>query len=174
AAPAGIGKGAPMSQGESDDAGRAEALFHLGYRYQMSGELDLAIQAYSESIELVPTAEAYTFRGWAYSFKGDLDRAIEDCRLAIEVDPEFGNPYNDIGAYLIERGDYERAIPWLHRALTAKRYANYHYARFNLGRAYLGQGLMKRAIAEFEQALELDGEYEPAIQALEVARSKLN
>ncbi|MCA9774244.1 MAG: tetratricopeptide repeat protein, partial [Myxococcales bacterium] len=88
-----------MSQGESDDAGRAEALFHLGYRYQMSGELDLAIQAYSESIELVPTAEAYTFRGWAYSFKGDLDRAIEDCRLAIEVDPEFGNPYNDIGAY---------------------------------------------------------------------------
>ena len=49
-----------------------------------------------------PTAEAYTFLGWTYHFQGRIEDAIAECKRAIEVDPEFGNPYNDIGAYLIE------------------------------------------------------------------------
>jgi hypothetical protein len=35
---------------------------------------------------------------------GLTDDAITECHHAIEVDPDFGNPYNDIGAYLIEQG----------------------------------------------------------------------
>ena len=54
------------------------------------------------SLELHPTAEAHTFLGWTYHFQGKLDEAIAQCRTAIDIDPEFGNPYNDIGAYLIE------------------------------------------------------------------------
>ncbi|NIO09761.1 MAG: tetratricopeptide repeat protein, partial [Deltaproteobacteria bacterium] len=45
-----------------------------------------------------PTAEAYTFLGWTYSFMGQLNEAIEECQRAITLDPDFGNPYNDIGA----------------------------------------------------------------------------
>ena len=60
----------------------------------------------------------YTFRGWAVSFLGDLDAAIEDCKRAIRIDPDFGNPYNDIGAYLIEQEEWEEAIPWLEKART--------------------------------------------------------
>jgi Flp pilus assembly protein TadD len=41
------------------------------------------------------------------------EEAIAECHRAIEIDPDFGNPYNDIGAYLIERGDLRGAIPWL-------------------------------------------------------------
>jgi tetratricopeptide (TPR) repeat protein len=33
------------------------------------------------------------------------DDAIAECKKAVELDPDLGNPYNDIGAYLIEKGD---------------------------------------------------------------------
>src|SRR5439155_960523 len=83
------------------------------------------------------TAEAHTFHGWALSFMGRYDDAIEECKRAIDVDPSFGNPYNDIGAYLIEVGRLDEAIPWLERAIAAPRYCCYFYAYTNLARVYL-------------------------------------
>jgi tetratricopeptide (TPR) repeat protein len=82
---------------------RAILLWQEGYRAHMDGDLERAVELYTKSIELSPTAEAYTFRGWAYSHMGRTDDAIAECHKAIEVDPDFGNPYNDIGAYLIAR-----------------------------------------------------------------------
>src|SRR4249920_4029865 len=97
----------------------ASRFFQEAYRKQMKGELEAAVELYTKSIESFPTAEAYTFRGWTYSFMGRLDDAIAECHRAIEVDPTFGNPYNDIGAYLIEKGHPDDAIPWLEQALKA-------------------------------------------------------
>jgi len=90
--------------GEEKRRIEAMALFRQAYEQQMRGELDEAIVLYTRSIETYPTAEAYTFRGWVYSFQGKMDEAIAECKKAIEVDPTFGNPYNDIGAYLVEQG----------------------------------------------------------------------
>ena len=77
--------------------------------------------------------------GWTYHFQGRLDEAIAECKRAIEIDPEFGNPYNDIGAYLIELDRFDEAIPWLERAVEAARYEPRHFPHYNLGRAYLGK-----------------------------------
>ena len=88
----------------------------------MQGEYQEAIELYSRSIETFATAEAYTFRGWTYSFLGDYNRAIAECLQAIKLDPEFGNPYNDIGAYLIEQEKWDEAIPWFQKAMVAPRY----------------------------------------------------
>ena len=46
----------------------------------------------------------------------ELDDAIAQCEIAIELDPEFGNPYNDIGVYLMQQQRLDEAIPWLERA----------------------------------------------------------
>jgi tetratricopeptide (TPR) repeat protein len=118
-------------------------------------ELNAAVNLYSQSIEIFPTAEAYTFRGWAYCLLGRLDDAIEECKRAIEVDPEFGNPYNDIGAYLIAKGDPDAAVEWLEKAKTARKYEPRHYPFMNLGRLYAEKGMVLKAIAEFEEALRL-------------------
>jgi len=45
-----------------------------------------------------------------YHFQG-AGRSDLRCKLAIGLDPDFGNPYNDIGAYLIELGQFDEAIP---------------------------------------------------------------
>ena len=78
--------------------------FERGYHAQMAGRLDEAVECYRRSLALYPSAEAHTFIGWAFSYQGKHEEAIAECRLAIAVDPTFGNPYNDIGAYLIELG----------------------------------------------------------------------
>jgi len=115
---------------------QADVLFKEAYDQQMAGNLEQALSLYSRSIEIFPTAEAYTFRGWTYSFMGDYGQAIRECERAIEVDPEYGNPYNDIGAYLIEQGKLRESITWLERATRAARYQNYCFPYFNLGRVF--------------------------------------
>ncbi|MDQ7081659.1 MAG: tetratricopeptide repeat protein [Aquificota bacterium] len=112
----------------------------------MMGELDRAIELYNQSIDIEPTAQAYTFLGWAYSMKKDYDRAIELCKKAIEIDPDFGNPYNDIGAYLIEQGKFEEAIPWLYKAINAPTTNPRHYPHINLARAYMMLGRLDLAL----------------------------
>jgi tetratricopeptide (TPR) repeat protein len=96
-------------------------LFHQAYQAQMQGQLDRAAELYQGSIDLLPTAEAHTFLGWTYHFQGRVDDAIAECKRAIELDPDFGNPYNDIGAYLIDLERPDEAIPWLERAIRAPR-----------------------------------------------------
>jgi Tfp pilus assembly protein PilF len=152
----------------------ANELFRRAYECQMNGQLDEAVDLYKESIDLYPTAEAHTFLGWTYSFQGLLDDAIQECKLAIEIDPDFGNPYNDIGAYLIEKEEYDNAIPWLKKAIEAKRYESYHFPHFNLGRVYVAQGMMRWAQEQFEKALDLAPEYGLALDALEHLKKQIN
>ncbi|MGH9486208.1 MAG: tetratricopeptide repeat protein [Terriglobales bacterium] len=158
----------------SDSRQRARELFARGYQAQMQGELAEAVRFYTESIGLWPTAEAYTFRGWAYSFQGDYVRAIEECRHAIEIDPDFGNPYNDIGAYLIEQGKLDEAVPWLERAAKARRYDSPFFALFNLGRIYERKHLLVKAQEQYEQALAANPQYVPAQRALKRLRAHWN
>src|SRR5437867_2506875 len=100
---------------------KAVELLQEAYRLQMEGELDAAIERYQQSIALHPTAEAHTFLGWTYSFQGRLEDAIAQCKEAIAVDADFGNPYNDIGSYLIKLGRLDEAVPWLEAAIKARR-----------------------------------------------------
>ena len=153
---------------------QAEYYFHKGYQAQMRRELEDAIAHYKKSIECFPTAEAHTFLGWAYSFKGDHEAAIRECQIAIEIDPDFGNPYNDIGAYLIKLGRYEEAIPWLKKAMEAPRYEPRHFPHFNLARIYVKQGKIQEAIQEIKRALELEPEYKLARTELHRLLGMLN
>jgi Tfp pilus assembly protein PilF len=151
------------------DRGRieeAQARFRLGYEAQMAGRLDEAIAHYRRSIELHPTAEAHTFLGWTMSFQGKHAEAIEECKVAIRVDPDFGNPYNDIGAYLIELGRHEDAIEWLERAKRAPRYEPRHYPYFNLARVYVKQERLSDAIRELRAAVRIEPRYDVARREL--------
>lgn len=123
--------------------------------FQMAGDLDESIRLYRESIAVCPTADAHTYLGWAYSFQGRIDDAIAECEIAIKLDPEFGNPYNDIGVYLMQQEKFDEAIPWLERAKAAKRYEPRHFPYLNLGRVYAAKGMMIKAQEEFREALRL-------------------
>jgi len=157
-----------------DAARRAAELWQEAYRLQMAGNLDGAIETYRRSIEVHPTAEAHTYLGWTYSFQGKLDEATSECMRAIEIDPEFGNPYNDIGVYLMQQDRLDEAVPWLERAKLAKRYEPRQFPYMNLGRIYLKQGKWWEALREFEAAVRAAPKDEGAAKALHSLRGRLN
>jgi Tfp pilus assembly protein PilF len=130
-------------------------------KHQISvGDLDVALQSFQKSLQFKPTAEAYTYLGWVLSLKDELEEAIELCFKAIRLDPLYGNPYNDVGSYLIKRGQFNEAIPWLQKAKLAENYETRHFPFINLGRIFAAQGRIDEAIKEFNQALELSPEHE--------------
>ncbi len=164
-----------MSDGQDRQDKRQEAMEWVGkaYQLQLKGDVEKAINLYTKSIDLCPTAEAYTFRGWARSFEKDYASAIEDCHRAIDLDPEFGNPYNDIGAYYLELNDPDEAIPWLRMALKAKRYESYCFPHFNLGRVYEAKEQLDKALEHFRKALEENPRYALAAKAVERVKGRL-
>ncbi|HYA27312.1 MAG TPA: tetratricopeptide repeat protein [Acidobacteriota bacterium] len=156
------------------DQERAIELIGQAMQHQMAQEFDQAIHLYQESIALYPTADAHTYLGWAYSFKGCLNEAIAHCEIAIQLDPEFGNPYNDIGVYLMQQQRLDDAIPWLERAKLAKRYEPRHFPYINLGRVYLTKGMIQRAIEEFNGSLKINPSDTELAQLVDELMTKLH
>lgn len=163
-----------MTSDEEITREKAMVLFDQAYRRQMDGEFGEAIVLYKRSIATYPTAEAYTFLGWTYSLMGRIDEAIAMCRQAIETDPTYGNPYNDIGAYLIDQDKWEEAIPWLEKAIIAPRYETRQFPYMNLGRAYQSLGRYRTALRHYQQALTEEPFYLPAHWALTTLLGKMN
>ena len=159
---------------EADDLRRATALWRAAYRYQMEAKLDEAIEHYQRSVAVHPTAEAHTFLGWSLSFQGRLEEATAECLRAIEIDPDFGNPYNDIGVYLMQQGKLDEAIPWLGKAKQARRYEPRQFPFMNLGRVYLKQGRWWDALREFEGAVQAAPGDVHAAKMLHQLRGQLN
>jgi len=157
----------------SKDHQRALDLIEQAMKHQMAREFNDAIRLYKESIAIYPTADAHTYLGWAYSFIGRVNEAIAQCEIAIELDPEFGNPYNDIGVYLMQQERFDDAIPWLERAKAAKRYEPRHFPYINLGRIYLTKGMIQKALEEFAGALKINPEDSELTQLVEDLQTKL-
>jgi tetratricopeptide (TPR) repeat protein len=158
------------------DPAKLEAvdLFNRAYAEQLSQNYDAAIALYKKSIEIFPTAEAYTFLGWVYSFKGEYDRAIAECLAAIAVDSTFGNPYNDIGSYLIAKGNFYDCVRWFKLAMQAIRYEARAYPHFNLAYVYEKRGKYLEAVKHYGLALKEQPNYSNAYKALRKLQERLN
>ncbi len=152
----------------------AEDCFRRGFAAQREGRIEEAVELYRRSIGIEPSAEAHTFLGWAYSFQRRYEEAIEECRRAIEVDPDFGNPYNDIGAYLIEMGRWDEAVPWFEKAMEAPRYEPRHFPHFNLARVHVHRYEYDRAVRQLEKAVALEPGYAPATREIARLLARMN
>lgn len=153
---------------------RADELCREGRDLHLKTELPVAITRYTQAIALNPTAEAHTLRGWALSLLGQLDEAIRECEAAIAIDPSYGNPYNDIGSYLLKLGRLDEATEWLEKAKVTPRCTPPHFPHMNLGRVYARRGMVLRAMQEFEGALELCPDEPICIAALRQLKESLS
>jgi tetratricopeptide (TPR) repeat protein len=68
---------------------QALVLWMHGQTHHLRGDLERAIELYRKSLEVWPTAEAYTFLGWAHihAQKGMVLRAIREFEAALEIHP---------------------------------------------------------------------------------------
>ena len=161
---------------DNDDIKKAQAIryWQQAYEQQMQKRFADAIALYMKSIELYPTAEAHTYLGWTYSLMGRLEDTIEECHKAIEVDPTFGNPYNDIGAGLIEMGEHDAAVPWLEKAILAPRSESRAFPHVNLARVWEHRCEWEKAIESYKRALYEEPGHQGALVCLKKLRAKQN
>lgn len=153
-------------------AERAHQLWKEGAGLHLETDYLGAVERYRRALRLHPTAQTHTYLAWSLSRLGRYREAVSHCRMAIAMDPDYPNAYNDLGAYLVELDRPAEAIPWLQRAAGFDGYCCPHYAHYQLGRAYILQARLEEARRELETALSIRPDYRVARRLLERIRSR--
>jgi len=140
----------------------AKEYFRKAYSSQVNGKTIEAIINYRISIQLNPSPQAYTNLGYVLGAEGKYEEAIRNCKLAIELDKEFGVPYTEIGYFLMKLGDIENSIVWLLKAIRIFNNDEKHKAYYYLGKIYLKKSEWQKAISCFQDSLRAKPDYQPA------------
>ena len=149
----------------SSDTSEKELHTEMDFQYGnilfLLGQLDMAIGAYSNAINLNPiNARVYNNRGIVYGRKGDLDNAIKDFSKAIQLKPDYATPYYGRGIVYANMGDIDNAIRDFTEAIKRKPdYAKLYYDR---GIAYAKKSDFDNAIRDFTEAIKRKPDYAKA------------
>ncbi len=136
-------------------------------RLAQFGQIDEALARLEIAVELVPnSAELQARLGLVYL---ELDReaeAITALQTARELDPNNADILLTLGSAYLQQGSYFAAVEALERTLELQ--ANTPEAadpttHFQLGNAYLLRGDPDQARTQFEEAINLDTKFWPAI-----------
>ncbi len=148
-------KDAPVRSLEGQREKKYEQLIHKGHKWVGDIEYDLARESFMRALNFKETSEAYNLIGWTYSLENKFEMAKKFCLKAIQIDPSYGAPYNDLGTYLLAEGEINESLKWFELAKNSRHYQNREYPYINAGRAYLNQREFKKALEEFSMAVTL-------------------
>ena len=148
----------------------AERIFELGNFLAMLRQFNMAIEAYSDVIDLNPLSAAYSNRGGVHREKGAFDDAIADFTKAIELDPNCAETYSNRGGAYLDKGEVDTAIADFTKAIELD--PNFAIAYYGRGSAYDDKYNIEKAIADYNKAIELTPDYAEAYSDLGVAYAK--
>jgi tetratricopeptide (TPR) repeat protein len=97
----------------------SEAYNNLGTVYARQDKWDLAIESYTKALDnlFYSTPEkAYYNMAAAYQGKGERAKAIDHYKMAIELKPEYVEPYLQLALLYQEQGQYTEAVHTLDQA----------------------------------------------------------
>lgn len=144
----------------------AEECRSVAVNLALSGNLPEAINKITVSIDTNPTVAEYTvFRGTLLRQQGQFDEAIDDFMKALTKVNEDSKTYqdalrqlvltyNDFAVECYSKGYYEEAISLLDQAIKRERNEKGFYT--NRGDSFRMVGYLSFALADYQQALELD------------------
>jgi serine/threonine protein kinase/Flp pilus assembly protein TadD len=136
----------------------ARAAFERGYAAAGKGDLQTAIDEYSEAIRLTPgEAAAFNNRGIAYAALTQYDKAIADYSEAIRLKPDLQIALNNRGNAYYSLKQYEKAIADYSEAIRLK--PDNSGAFYNRGNAYFDLKQYNKAITDFSEAIRLKPDY---------------
>ena len=170
-----LGEAEALARALNDRARLGRVLAQIGQTHRITGDLDGAIAAGQQALELAAALgesalqeQASHRLGQAYAAIGDFGRAAELLRWSVEAaDRESGTPRTELriqsqaslartlgvlGAFAEGRRHGEEA---LRLATLAGRGGTPIFAHSNLGELYLAQGDLEHAIRVLEQGLAL-------------------
>lgn len=139
----------------------AERRYASGLENHRSGDLNAAIDQYSQALKIDPQMALAVFnRGQAYAELAKTQLAIQDFDLAIGLNPYFAIAYYELAKAYAELGDYRRVIAGYDQVTRLN--PKYSLAYLSRGVAFGSLGLHQQAIQDLDEAITLDPEYSPA------------
>jgi type IV pilus assembly protein PilF len=135
---------------------RARAHTNLGAAYLQQNKLEIALDEFSEAIEIMPTyAMAYNGLAMVRSSLGQDAEAEFNFKKAIQLDPSISEAYNNYGTFLCSRGRYDESITQFMKAVKNPLYGTPNLAYANAGICAKRKGDVGNAEAYLNKALEL-------------------
>jgi small glutamine-rich tetratricopeptide repeat-containing protein alpha len=117
-APGGGDDEPPMAIASAADKAKAEALKAEGNTALQAGDMDRAIDKYTEAIDLDDSVAIYfANRAAAFQHKSDHDMALADCEEAIRRDPNYGKAFTRKGLAHFSLGQFPEAVEAYEKAL---------------------------------------------------------
>jgi tetratricopeptide (TPR) repeat protein len=136
------------------------AAYNRGVAYFQKGELDRAIEDFTQCLQLGPSAvdayKAFVHRGFTFLNQGKFREAVADFTEAIPLSPTDAFSYGCRGTAYNELGEFDAAIRDCSEALRLDPDSAIAYGsrRFS----YCQRGDYGRAIADYAEAIRLSPE----------------
>jgi Tfp pilus assembly protein PilF len=135
----------------------------LAEAYLASRKPQLALQELLATSDRAQHLPRYHFDlGMTYYALDQLDQAQTSLKRAVEIDPTYGEAWNNLGRVLEVQKRTEEAAAAYQRALSILTYATPELAAVNLARLHLGQGKPEEAESLARLAIRRNWLYAPA------------
>jgi tetratricopeptide (TPR) repeat protein len=110
-------------------------------------------------------AGTYDNRGVILDMLGRTEEAAADFNMAISLDPALGDPYVNLGAMLIKKGQHEEALAHINKGMgLGVAFAHIGYYDRAVAEQMLGR--FKEAYYDYKKALELEPSFTMASERL--------
>lgn len=132
----------------------ARRLYNEGLVYGREGKGDLAIQAYTRSIDIDPAARAYAGRSAEYLKKGRYDQALSDANSAIQLNGKYATAHFIRGNALYRMNKFKSGVKSYSRAIQLDpSQAEFYY---NCGQAYFRLNMLDESADMYVRAITAD------------------
>jgi Tfp pilus assembly protein PilF len=150
-----------------------QQMIHEGHEGIFHKDYPKALEAFQKALNYQESAEILTLIGWTQSLMGQLEKAKAYCLRAIQKDPDYGPPYNDLGSYFLTEGQIDESLKWFEMAKKSLHYQNREYPYINSGRAFMTKKDLPRALDEFSKALTIAPYHEDLHKTVEKLKKSL-
>lgn len=134
----------------------AKTAFALGIAFLNEGNAPKALQELTKAEAADPTDhEILNALALAYWSKREMGLAEQKFKKAAEINPDYSEAHNNLGALYIEQKRFDEAIPALQKALSNVFYATQERALVNLGWAYYKSGRLPEAESRLREAVKM-------------------
>lgn len=142
----------------------ADIYLQLGVRYLNLNKLEIAKENLQHAIRLdSKNAQAFNALAFLDEKLNKIDDARSHYQIAISLTPDDLGVKNNYGRFLCEQNEVEKGRALLTEATNDRLNERPWLAMTNLGRCYMQLAQYPQAQTYFEQALQLNSNYSPAL-----------
>jgi tetratricopeptide (TPR) repeat protein len=136
----------------------------FGKNFFYSSDMERAEFYFLKTLEEDENHECLFYLGLIQNQKGNHQEALSLYYRAILINPEYGNPCNEIGVILLRHGKEREAVFWLKRSIRCVQNDAPHIPLYNLATLYKIWNRPERSLQYLYRAIKLMPDFQEAIR----------